>query len=340
MGTWRRITRWEFWPPWLFYLPALAYVIWLGIRHRSLTLFTAANPALPDGGVVGESKIEIQRGLAHAGLMLPKTEFLPRATPLEERVVTAREFLRREGLEYPVLMKPDVGERGDGVEVIRSDAELEEYLAGAKRDVLLQEYVTGEEYGVFYYREPDQERGQIFAITEKRLQSVTGDGVRTLEELILDDEQAVCQARLFLRRHEARLDDVPAAGQVVSLGDLGNHCQGARFSDGTALATTELLDVIDTVSRGYEGFYVGRYDVRVPSLEDFQAGRNLKIIELNGVTSEATNIYDPKNSLRRAYGTLFEQWRIIFRIAAANRREGVRPTPLHRLLGRIFRHYF
>ncbi len=340
VGTWRRIARWEFWPPWLFYLPALAYVIWLGIRHRSLTLFTAANPALPDGGVVGESKIGIQRGLAHAEHMLPKTEFLPIAQSLGERLATAREFLRREGLPYPVLLKPDVGERGDGVEVIRSDAELEEYLAGAKRDVLLQEYVTGEEYGVFYYREPGQERGQIFAITGKRLQSVAGDGVRTLEELILDDDQAVCQASLFLRRHEARLDDIPAAGQEIPLGDLGNHCQGARFSDGTALATPELLDVIDRVSRGYQGFYVGRYDVRVPSAEDFQAGRNLKIIELNGVTSEATNIYDPKNSFWSAYGTLFEQWRIIFRIAAANRRAGVRPTPLHRLLGRIVRHYF
>jgi pimeloyl-ACP methyl ester carboxylesterase/membrane protein DedA with SNARE-associated domain len=340
LGRWRRVTRWEFWPPWIFYLPALLYVIWLGVKHRSLTLFTAANPALPDGGVVGESKFDIHRGLAHAGELLPKTALLPIAQPLRQRVETAREFIRQEGLAFPVLMKPDVGERGEGVEVIRTEAGLEEYLERAKRDVLLQEYVPGEEYGVFYYRVPDEERGQIFAITEKRLQSVRGDGARTLEQLILDDDQAVCQARLFLRRHEARLDDVPAEGEKISLGDLGNHCQGARFSDGTALATPELLEVVDGISRGYDGFYVGRFDIRVPSVEDFQAGRNLKIIELNGVTSEATNIYDPKNSLRRAYATLFEQWRIIFRIAAENRRAGVGPTPLHRLLARIFRHYF
>ncbi len=340
VGTWRRLTRWEFWPPWIFYLPALAYVLWLGVKHRSLTLFTAANPALPDGGVVGESKIEIQRGLAHAAELLPKTTLLPVSDSVEQKVTVAREFLVREGLGFPVLMKPDVGERGDGVEVIRTDGQLEDYLTRAKRDTLLQEYVPGEEYGVFYYRLPGEERGRIFAITEKRLQSVVGDGVRSLERLILDDDQAVCQARLFLRRHEERLDDVPAAGERVSLGDLGNHCQGARFSDGTALATPALLETIDRVSRGYEGFYVGRYDVRVPSLEDFQAGRNLKIIELNGVTSEATNIYDPRNSLWRAYGILCEQWRIIFRIAHENRAAGVRPTPLHRLLGRIFRHYF
>jgi pimeloyl-ACP methyl ester carboxylesterase/membrane protein DedA with SNARE-associated domain len=340
LGRWRRITRWEFWPPWIFYLPALCYVLWLGLKHRSLTLFTAANPALPDGGVVGESKIEIHHGLAHAARWLPKTELLPIAQTLNERVATARMFMLRERQAFPVLMKPDVGERGDGVEVIRTEDELEDYLARAKRDTLLQEYIPGDEYGVFYYRMPDQDRGQIFAITEKRLQSVRGDGAKTLEQLILDNDQAVCQARLFLHRHEERLDDVPARGEEVSLGDLGNHCQGARFYDGTALATPELAEVVDRISRGYEGFYVGRYDFRVPSLEDFQAGRNLKIIELNGVTSEATNIYDPKNSLRRAYGTLFEQWRIIFRIAEQNRRAGVRPTPFHRLLARIIRHYF
>jgi pimeloyl-ACP methyl ester carboxylesterase/membrane protein DedA with SNARE-associated domain len=340
LGRWRRITRWEFWPPWIFYLPTLLYVLWLGIKHRSLTLFTAANPALPDGGVVGESKLEIHRGLAHAARWLPKTELLPIAQTLKERVETAREFMRREGLAFPVLFKPDVGERGDGVEVIRTEDELEDYLARAKRAILLQEYIAGDEYGVFYYRMPDQDRGQILAITEKRLQSVRGDGVRTLEQLILDDDQALCQARLFLHRQEERLDDVPAQGEETSLGELGNHCQGARFFDGTALVTPELAEVVDRISRGYDGFYVGRYDFRVPSLDDFQAGRNLKIIELNGVTSEATNIYDPKNSLGRAYGTLFEQWRIIFRIAEQNRRAGVRPTPLPRLLARIIRHYF
>ena len=43
-------------------------------------------------------------------------------------------------------------------------------------------------------------------------------------------------------------------------------------------------------------------------------GRNMKILELNGVTSEATHIYDPKFSLLDAYRVLFQQWRIAFEI--------------------------
>jgi hypothetical protein len=51
---------------------------------------------------------------------------------------------------------------------------------------------------------------------------------------------------------------------------------------------------------GCNGFYFGRFDIRTPSLDDFQAGQNFKIVELNGVTSEATSIYDPCNSLLQA----------------------------------------
>src|SRR5262249_49395728 len=41
VSSWRRATRWEFWPPWLFYLPVVAHAVRLGIRHRGLTVFTA-----------------------------------------------------------------------------------------------------------------------------------------------------------------------------------------------------------------------------------------------------------------------------------------------------------
>ena len=43
-AAWTRTVRWEYWPPFVFYVPVALYVLWLGIRHRGLTLFTAANP--------------------------------------------------------------------------------------------------------------------------------------------------------------------------------------------------------------------------------------------------------------------------------------------------------
>jgi hypothetical protein len=59
---------------------------------------------------------------------------------------------------------------------------------------------------------------------------------------------------------------------------------------------------------------------------------NFKVIELNGVTSEATSIYDPQNSLRNAYKVLFRQWRIAFEIGEENRDRGLQPATFRELI--------
>ncbi|MXW19154.1 MAG: alpha/beta fold hydrolase, partial [Gemmatimonadetes bacterium] len=67
LARWGRVRGWEFWPPWLFYLPVLAWGVWLAVKYRSPTVFTAANPAFPDGGLVGESKSEILGAIGDRG---------------------------------------------------------------------------------------------------------------------------------------------------------------------------------------------------------------------------------------------------------------------------------
>lgn len=119
---------------------------------------------------------------------------------------------------------------------------------------------------------------------------------------------------------------MPTAGEEVALTDLGTHCRGALFLDGNHLRTEALENAVDRLSRRYEGFFFGRYDIRVPDEDSLREGDGLKVLELNGVTSESTNIYDPKNRLWSAYRTLFEQWRIAFAIGAQNRERGVSPA--------------
>ena len=160
-------------------------------------------------------------------------------------------------------------------------------------DTIAQEYVPGVEFGVFYCRKPSEARGRIISVTEKRLPFVVGDGRRSLERLILDDRRSLGMARFHLRRQRMRLNEIPATGEVVSLGDLGTHCRGALFLDGRAALTPAVERAFDDMSRVFDGFYFGRYDVRARSVEDFSAGR-FTVIELNGVTSEATHIYDPR----------------------------------------------
>jgi hypothetical protein len=337
IGRWRRLSRWEFWPPYLFYPPVFAYIAYLGIKFRSWTLFTAANPAIPASGFVGESKHQILVHLQNADPGLPCFILLDSAEPAQ-RVAQAEEFMRAHSLRFPVVLKPDAGQRGSGVGIVRSSSQLREYLTLASFPAILQEYVSGEEYGVFYFRYPGAARGRVFSVTEKRMPVLTGDGKHTLEELVLADDRAVCMAEFYLRKNSEHAQHVPAAGERVQLVEIGTHCRGAIFLDGGDTITPSLEDTIDRIAQCFDGFFFGRFDIRVPSRQDFVSGLNMKIIELNGVTSEATHIYDPNLSLFAAYRVLFEQWRIAFEIGDFNRTRGVRPTPVLDLL-RAIREY-
>ena len=328
---WRRVIRWEFWPPFLFYSPVVAYIVYLGIKFRSWTLFTAANPAIPAGGFVGESKHEILEHLKNASRWLPSSTLLPSGEP-SQRLAQAEEFMRQHRLEFPVVLKPDAGQRGSGVAVVRTSEQLQEYLTHASFAAILQEYVPGEEFGVFYYRYPGDGPGRVFSVTEKRMPVLQGDGKRTLEDLILADDRAVCMSDFYLRTNSARAQHVPAAGENVQLVEIGTHCRGAIFLDGGDTITPVLEEAIEGIAQNFDGFFFGRFDIRVPSRQDFIAGRNMKIVELNGVTSEATHIYDPKLSLFDAYRVLFQQWRIAFEIGNLNRARGVRPASVAELL--------
>jgi hypothetical protein len=243
--------------------------------------------------------------------------------------------MTNEKLAFPVVLKPDIGERGKGVVIARDSGVIERTLRETEAPMLAQAYVPGVEFGVFYFRHPHEERGQILAITDKRTVFVTGDGKRTMEELILADDRAVCMARFFMEQFAGRLDDVPVAGERLALSELGTHSRGALFLDGLHLLTPELDAAIDRVSRSFAGFYFGRYDVRAESVEAFQRGE-FKVIELNGLTSEATSIYDPAHSLWFGWRMLCRQWRLAFEIAAANRARGVQPLTLRETWKLIF----
>lgn len=155
-GRMKKLWRWEFWPMWAFYPPVLLYIGWLMLKHRSVTLFTAANPSMPGGGLVGESKSAILHGLRHADALVARTAVIDPDPVPAQRLARYHAARRDLALNYPVVLKPDQGQRGQGVAVIRTDAEAEAYLASAPQRTLLQEYVPGHEFGVFYVRRPSE----------------------------------------------------------------------------------------------------------------------------------------------------------------------------------------
>jgi membrane protein DedA with SNARE-associated domain len=328
----QRWLQWEFWPARLFYFPIGLNYVRLGFKYRGINLPTIANPGMLTGGLVGESKDATLSDLFQTSPdFTARSALITKGTP-SERMEQFERLCRENELALPVVLKPNIAQRGSGFRLVRVAEDARDYLRQVSGDVVLQEYAAGPcEVGIFYYRFPQEERGRIFAITEKAFPTVTGDGERTVEQLIRADSRAAIMASTYLQRHHAVRDKILPEGQRLKLVEAGNHCQGCIFRDGMHLWSEQLETRIDQISRQVPGFFIGRYDVRYPSDDDIRRGENFKILELNGAASEATSIYDSRNSLFRAYGTLFKQWDLVFAIGAANRKLGHRPAGLRLL---------
>lgn len=324
------LSRFEFWSPGLFYLPVWAWVLWLSLRYRGIRLPLIANPGFAASGLVGESKADILDSfgaLARAWvadyIAFARGDDAPDAAADRALAETARA-----GIAFPFVAKPDLGCRGAGVRPVRNRAELEAYLAGFPlgQRVVLQRMVDVEgEAGVFYVRRAGQAQGEIFSLTLKHFPSVTGDGRRTLEQLIMADPRAGQLPHLYLHRHRERLDTVIPAGERVRLAFAGSHSRGAIFRNGARHVTEAMRARFDAIARDIPGFRFGRFDVRFADFEAFRAGQGFTIVECNGAGAEATHIWDSRTRLRDAYRTLFEQFAILWAIGAENRRAGLRP---------------
>ncbi len=336
-NTLRRARHHEWWPAPLLYLTILPSLLRLAIRHRSLTVWTCVNPGIPPGGgIAGEDKVAILDALDPAHALTQRTI---RGTRHSERERAAIALLERRELTLPVVVKPVAGERGSGVSIVRTQADLGLALAAFDGPAIVQRYHPGPvELGIFWVRDPKtvgQEdragaQGRILAVTRKIFPEIVSDGERTLAEQIETHPRFRMQSRVFARTLRSRWNEVPPEGERVRLSAIGNHARGCRFEDGTDLITPALTETIDRLARTWrapnaEPFDFGRFDIRCTSEDDARAGRDLAVIELNGVTSEATALYDPSWSPARARALLSEQWSIAFELGAARRSLGARP---------------
>jgi pimeloyl-ACP methyl ester carboxylesterase/membrane protein DedA with SNARE-associated domain len=328
-----RLLRYEYWPAWVLYLPLLPYALHLGRKHGGLTVFTCCNPGIENaGGFVGESKHAIMEGLGGSPVVLRTARIPP--GPTHDRVRALREAMRSHGAleRFPLILKPDAGQRGHAVRLVHSHDDALAYFQEMAAPAIAQAYHPGpRECGIVWVRHvpPGGEgTGFIYSITRKEFPVVIGDGRSTLEELILAHPRHRRQAGVFLTRFRDRASGIPAAGEPVRLAEAGNHCQGTLFRDGSDLHTPALAAAVDALAAGFRGgLDVGRFDIRYESDEALRRGEGFAVVELNGVMGESTNLYDPSGSLRWAYRVLFGQWRHLYELGAWRRDAGARPVP-------------
>jgi len=313
----------EFWPSLIFYFPCFLAVLFQAIKYRGkLILPIISNPAIYLGGVVGENKKQCYSLLdSNASYYLDLIE-IKQDIPLNKKIKLLEEF----SPTFPVILKPEKGQRGAGVALIKDASAAKNYFLNADYNIVAQKFCDYKnEAGVFYIRYPNSKKSQIFSITDKIFPSVIGDGKRNLAKLILDDKRARLINKVYFLRLKNKLMLVPKKDEVVQLVGSGNHAQGTIFKDGMdKIYTKELHKKFDEIAGEINGFYFGRFDVRYQDVASFRRGENFKIIEINGASSEATHIYDRKFNLLGVYGVLFKQINMLYQISYINYKNGVK----------------
>lgn len=315
---WVRWTTWEFLPMWLSNLPVAGFYIWHAARARHLLFFSAANPAIPLGGAWGESKYDILQRLPTG--IRPNMVLVRAGIPFEQ----VESAIQSTGLAFPLIAKPDVGERGFLVKKIASAETLRQHLTQYPVDFILQEWIDLPlEASVLFILFPGpKSRFEITSVCIKEFLQVVGDGRRSIRELILQNPRAAFQLERLEKEYPEQMDQVLQTGEVLPLGMIGNHCLGTKFLNGNHLIDKQLIQAFENICRQIEGIHYGRFDLKCADMDDLKNGR-IQVMELNGVLGEPAHVYDPSVGAWRAYRDFWRHWKLIFEVSEANRKMGV-----------------
>ena len=222
-------------------------------QQRIRATMTSRTSAI--GVDVASDKSLTNRLLDSAGLPVPRAEVVDSA---EAAVNAARR------LGFPCVVKPLDGNHGRGVHLdLRSEEAVRAGYAGALSesragDVIVETYVAGNDYRCLVIA------GKVAAIAERVPASVTGDGERTVGQLVeianADPRRGIGHERVLtrikvdeaavelVRAQGFGLDDALPAGLRVKLALTGNMSTGGTSIDRTIEAHPDNVEIAETAA--------------------------------------------------------------------------------------------
>jgi hypothetical protein len=318
---WERIRNWEQWPFELRYLLITPVWAWYCIRSGTPWFFTPSNPRITFGGFEGEGKKEMYELLpSHT---YPVTIFIIPGEPFE----LVKEKIKNAGISFPLIVKPDIGMKGLLFRKVNDEKKLATYHSQIPFEYIVQELVTYPlEVSVFYYRYPDSNKGVVTGFIQKDLMEITGDGISTVWELILQHPQARFRLDEMRIRHEENADHIPGKGEQFLLSHAANLNRGARFINLASQIDDDLVKIFDAISIPAE-FYYGRFDIKCRSVEDLKKGTHFSILEYNGSGAEPNHVYQSGYSLLQANKVFLHHWKVLYEISKINHNNGIKYWP-------------
>lgn len=315
----RKFTEWEYWPSTLFYTPNIPYALYLGLKAGNFAFYTAVNPGIKSSGNGTESKFNTLK-------MIPD-ELKPKSilVSMERNWEDILGQIKTAGIKFPLIAKPDVGFRGMFVKKIRSEEQLKTYLDQHPFNIIIQDFISlPHECGVFFHKLPESKQGHITSLTLKSYIQITGDGQSTVSELVHRDKRAKHYIEKLQEINQDIWDTVPSLHKELILSEIGNHGRGTQFFNGNDQIDAQLEQTFNELSAKIPGFYYGRFDIKYQSLEELKQGKNFKFLEVNGIISEPTHMYDAqKGTYFGALKTIRKHWDIVYLIGTQNHKMGV-----------------
>jgi hypothetical protein len=313
-----RLVNKEYWNASIYTVPIVFYGTYLAARARSPLFFTAANPAIPTGGMVGESKSDISNWIPLP--YRPKNALIRQSDSMTDMHI----LIEKAGMQFPLILKPVIGCRGLMVEKVMTLAEAYRHVLRFPTDFLIEEFIDYPvEAAVLYWKNPETGKSGIQSIAGKAFLSVVGDGEQSVQRLLMQDSRGILQIERLQKEKPALLKYIPQSGEKIVVEPIGNHCRGTKFLNYNHLITPEMVAAYDKIQADLPGCYVFRLDVKTPSVSDLQAGRNIKILEINGVGSDPAHIYDPTTPFFEIWAAYIRLWKKIFEVSTALHRSGV-----------------
>lgn len=322
------IKPYEFWSPRVFETP---FYIYLGVqcllKSVGIKGLAKANYNMDHGEIGIGSKYESQM-LFDQQYFLPTTLVKSTLSEGEKRTFIST-FIEKH--EYPVILKSDVGCVGKGIVKISSEADLDDKIPLLLGDYILQKFTPYPyECGVFYIREKGIPK--ITGINKKHFPTVTGNGSDNLLTLAKNHKRYNHHWHSFLQYIDK--EKIPKKGESVCLSFIGSHTLGCMFTDDMHLLTPDLEQATFDVFTSQPGFNFGRVDVKAESEEALKTGKFV-IIEVNGVASLPTHMFDPKYSVFQAYKIFFEHAKYLAKIACEHKNKSMKLLPYKKILEKV-----
>lgn len=216
-----------------------------------------------------------------------------------------------EELEYPVVVKPEGGHKGHGVAKVSSFGEFElawESLAKEGCQIIVEKFFQAHEYRFTCVK------GRVRGVVLRRPASVVGDGVSSVDELIVRKNSLRSSRmaappievddvlRSVLRAKSMSLQSVPALGELVVLRDNSNVSMGGEAVDVTADVHPGYVDAINRAAAPFCELLWSGWDVLIKDIKAPPDTDNWCVIEVNGSPMISLHHYPWEGEMRDIAG--------------------------------------